>query len=55
MTSAAPSLRWKHRGELWLARWLRRWFRLGPLEETSPVHVWTFFPVSAAEPDIELP
>jgi len=31
------------------------WFRLGPLEETSTIHVWTFFPVSAAEPDIELP
>ncbi len=31
MTSATPALRWKHRGELWLARWLRRWFRLRPL------------------------
>ena len=31
------------------------WFRLGPLEETSTIHVWTFFPVSAAEPDIVLP
>lgn len=28
------------------------WFRLGPLDETSTIHVWTFFPVSAAEPDI---
>jgi len=29
------------------------WFRLGPLNETSTIHVWTFFPVSAAEPDIK--
>jgi hypothetical protein len=29
------------------------WFNLGPLDEGNLIHVWTFFPVSAAEPDID--
>ncbi|NDJ75376.1 MAG: hypothetical protein GYB65_03880 [Chloroflexi bacterium] len=29
------------------------WFNLGPLDEAQVIHVWAFFPVSAAEPDIE--
>ncbi len=29
------------------------WFRLGPVGEGQIIHVWAFFPVSAAEPDIE--
>lgn len=28
------------------------WFNLGPLDEGYTVHVWAFFPVSAAEPDL---
>jgi hypothetical protein len=30
------------------------WFNFGPLEEAMVIHVWTFFPVSAAEPDLEM-
>lgn len=29
------------------------WFNLGPLEEGQMIHVWAFFPVSGAEPDLE--
>lgn len=39
---------WQHRQLLGLP-----WFNLGPLEEGQRIHVWTFFPVSAAEPDLE--
>jgi hypothetical protein len=28
------------------------WFNFGPLENAQTIHVWAFFPVSAAEPDI---
>lgn len=44
---ALVEIYWEHTQLLGLP-----WFRLGPLDETSTVHVWTFFPVSAAEPDI---
>lgn len=39
---------WRHRQLFALP-----WFNLGPLEEGQMIHVWTFFPVSAAEPDLE--
>jgi len=29
------------------------WFNIGPLEDGQVIHVWTFFPVSAAEPDVD--
>lgn len=44
---ALVEIYWEHTQLLGLP-----WFRLGPLDETSTIHVWTFFPVSAAEPDI---
>jgi hypothetical protein len=28
------------------------WFNFGPLENAQTIHVWAFFPVTAAEPDI---
>jgi len=28
------------------------WFNFGPLEDAQTIHVWAFFPVTAAEPDI---
>lgn len=39
---------WSHRQLLGLP-----WFNLGPIEEGQTIHVWAFFPVSAAEPDID--
>ncbi|GAB4423226.1 MAG: hypothetical protein Kow00106_20290 [Anaerolineae bacterium] len=39
---------WRHRQLLALP-----WFNLGPLDEGQMIHVWAFFPVSAAEPDLE--
>jgi hypothetical protein len=38
---------WTHKQLLGLP-----WMNLGPIEEGSLIHVWTFFPVSAAEPDL---
>jgi hypothetical protein len=28
------------------------WFNFGPIEDAMQIHVWAFFPVSAAEPDV---
>jgi hypothetical protein len=39
---------WSHKQLLGLP-----WFNIGPLEDGQIIHVWTFFPVSAAEPDVE--
>jgi hypothetical protein len=39
---------WAHKQLLGLP-----WFNLGPMNEDQIIHVWTFFPVSAAEPDVE--
>jgi len=39
---------WQHRQLLALP-----WFNLGPLAEGQMIHVWAFFPVSAAEPDLD--
>ncbi|GIV81506.1 MAG: hypothetical protein KatS3mg051_0860 [Anaerolineae bacterium] len=39
---------WRHRQLLALP-----WFNLGPLDEGQMMHVWAFFPVSAAEPDLD--
>jgi hypothetical protein len=36
---------WSHKQLLGLP-----WFNLGPVEDGQIIHVWTFFPVSAAEP-----
>jgi hypothetical protein len=38
---------WEHNQLLGLP-----WYNLGPLDEAQVIHVWTFFPVSAAEPDL---
>jgi hypothetical protein len=39
---------WEHQQLLGLP-----WFNFGPLSNTQTIHVWTFFPVSAAEPDLQ--
>ncbi len=39
---------WQHHQLLGLP-----WFNFGPLESGQTIHVWTFFPVSAAEPDLD--
>ncbi len=39
---------WSHRQLFGLP-----WFNIGPLEDGQTIHVWAFFPVSAAEPDID--
>lgn len=39
---------WTHRQLLGLP-----WFNLGPINDGQTIYVWTFFPVSAAEPDID--
>lgn len=39
---------WRHRQLLALP-----WFNLGPLADGQMIHVWAFFPVSAAEPDLD--
>lgn len=39
---------WNHQQLLGLP-----WFNFGPLDDAMLIHVWTFFPVSAAEPDLE--
>ncbi len=39
---------WRHRQLLGLS-----WFNLGSLTDGQMIHVWAFFPVSAAEPDLE--
>lgn len=39
---------WQHKQLLGLP-----WYNLGPLDEAQIIHVWTFFPVSAAEPDVD--
>jgi hypothetical protein len=36
---------WQHKQLLGLP-----WYNMGPLDEAQIIHVWTFFPVSAAEP-----
>ncbi|MBN1679186.1 MAG: pilus assembly protein [Anaerolineae bacterium] len=38
---------WEHQQLLALP-----WFNFGPLESGSTIHVWSFFPVSAAEPSL---
>ena len=40
---------WSHHQLLGLS-----WFNLGPFEDAQTIHVWAFFPVSAAEPDFDL-
>lgn len=39
---------WRHHQLLALP-----WFNLGPLADGQMIHVWAFFPVSAAEPDLD--
>jgi hypothetical protein len=39
---------WSHKQLLGLP-----WMNFGPIEEGSIIHVWTFFPVSEAEPNVE--
>ncbi|MBN2305311.1 MAG: pilus assembly protein [Anaerolineae bacterium] len=39
---------WEHHQLLGLP-----WFNFGPLEDAMLIHVWAFFPVSAAEPDLD--
>lgn len=39
---------WAHHQLLGLS-----WFNFGPIEDAMTIHVWAFFPVSAAEPDVE--
>ena len=39
---------WQHHQLLGLP-----WFNMGPLEDGQTIHVWAFFPVSAAEPDLD--
>ena len=42
MSHAPSSTHWKHRGELWLAGWLKRWYRLRPRDlEPAPAPVFT--------------
>ncbi|NLX11021.1 MAG: hypothetical protein GXY36_15340 [Chloroflexi bacterium] len=38
---------WTHKQLLGLP-----WFNIGPLADGQTIHVWTFFPVSGAEPDL---
>lgn len=41
MSHAPSSTHWKHRGELWLAGWLKRWYRLRPRDlEPAPAPVF---------------
>lgn len=39
---------WEHQQLLGM-----KWFNMGPMDEALLIHVWTFFPVSAAEPDLD--
>lgn len=39
---------WRHRQLFGLP-----WFNIGPLEDGQIIHVWTFFPVSGAEPNVD--
>lgn len=49
MSHAPSSARWKHRGELWLAGWLKRWYRLRPRDlEPAPAPVFTLHATGTA-------
>ena len=49
MSHAPSSTHWKHRGELWLAGWLKRWYRLRPRDlESAPAPVFTLHATGTA-------
>lgn len=49
MSHAPSSTHWKHRGELWLAGWLKRWYRLRPRDlEPAPAPVFTLHAMGTA-------
>lgn len=49
MSHAPSSTHWKHRGELWLAGWLKRWYRLRPRDlERAPAPVFTLHATGTA-------
>lgn len=49
MSHAPSSTHWKHRGELWLAGWLKRWYRLRPRDlESVPAPVFTLHATGTA-------
>ena len=49
MSHAPSSTHWKHRGELWLAGWLKRWYRLRPRDlEVAPAPVFTLHAMGTA-------
>ncbi|MDU7585812.1 MAG: capsular polysaccharide synthesis protein [Acidovorax sp.] len=49
MSHASSSTHWKHRGELWLAGWLKRWYRLRPRDlEPAPAPVFTLHATGTA-------
>ena len=49
MSHAPSSTHWKHRGELWLAGWLKRWYRLRPRDlEVAPAPVFTLYAMGTA-------
>lgn len=49
MSHAPSSTHWKHRGELWLAGWLKRWYRLRPRDlEPAPAPVFTLHATGTA-------
>lgn len=49
MSHAPSSTHWKHRGELWLAGWLKRWYRLRPRDlEPAPAPVFTLYAMGTA-------
>ncbi|MGE8374978.1 MAG: glycosyltransferase family 32 protein, partial [Diaphorobacter nitroreducens] len=49
MSHAPSSAHWKHRGELWLAGWLKRWYRLRPRDmEPAPAPVFTLHATGTA-------
>ena len=49
MSHAPSSTHWKHRGELWLAGWLKRWYRRCPRDlEAAPAPVFTLHATGTA-------
>lgn len=49
MTAPVSTTAWRHRGELWLARWLRRWYGVRPLWlEDAPAPEFTLYATGAA-------
>ncbi|ABM40442.1 hypothetical protein Ajs_0187 [Acidovorax sp. JS42] len=50
MTAPVSTTAWKHRGELWLARWLRRWYKVRPLWlEGAPAPEFTLYSTGVAD------